>query len=231
MTTTYPDTSATFEAAEGVYAPQADSLLLIEALEQTRLAPGRRVLDLCTGTGVVALAAAQQGAASVTAFDICPRAVACTRANATAMGLAVDARLGSWSHALGCRPYDLVVANPPYVPIGPATGTERIPVEAGPPCAWNAGADGRLVLDPICEWSWTLLQPGGSMLLVQSEVSDVARSLRMLRSACLHAEVVLVQRIPFGPVMSARAQWLRDTARLHGAGQHEKLVVIRADKR
>jgi hypothetical protein len=40
------------------------------------------------------------------------------------------------------------VCNPPYVPQGP-DDTGAVP-SAGPPLAWNAGADGRLVLDPLC---------------------------------------------------------------------------------
>ncbi|MDQ2627903.1 MAG: 50S ribosomal protein L11 methyltransferase, partial [Actinomycetota bacterium] len=65
----------------GVYAPQQDSHLLVDIMESSGLARRRRVLDLCTGSGVVAIAAAEMGAGSVTAFDICPRAVRCARDN------------------------------------------------------------------------------------------------------------------------------------------------------
>ena len=41
---------------------------------------GRHVMDLCTGTGIAAIAAAELGATSVTAWDICPRAVRCAQA-------------------------------------------------------------------------------------------------------------------------------------------------------
>jgi hypothetical protein len=73
VTTAYPDERDVVVAAEGVYAPQEDSRLLIDVLEKTGLAIGRRVADLCTGSGVVAITAAAQGASAVTAFDICPR--------------------------------------------------------------------------------------------------------------------------------------------------------------
>ena len=102
--------------AEGVYAPQADSRLLIDALLRSGLSPGGRVLDLCTGTGVVAIAAAEMGAPSVTAFDICPLAVHCARSNAELVGVDIDIRLGILTDALSNGPFDVVLCNPPYLP-------------------------------------------------------------------------------------------------------------------
>ena len=61
MTTAYPDERDGVVAAEGVYAPQEDSRLLIDVMEKTGLAMGRRVADLCTGSGVVAITAAAAG--------------------------------------------------------------------------------------------------------------------------------------------------------------------------
>ena len=94
MTTAYPDERDGVVAADGVYAPQEDSRLLIDVMEKTGLAIGRRVADLCTGSGVVAITAAQQGASAVTAFDICARAVRCARVNAVCAGVDVDVHLG-----------------------------------------------------------------------------------------------------------------------------------------
>ncbi|MDY6999998.1 MAG: 50S ribosomal protein L11 methyltransferase, partial [Actinomycetota bacterium] len=74
MTSAYTDFDAP-PIAPQVYPPQQDSQLLIEAMTDAGLAPGARVADLCTGTGVVAVAAAAAGAAQVSAFDICPEAV------------------------------------------------------------------------------------------------------------------------------------------------------------
>ena len=231
MATVFPDLYGTIVADAGVYAPQHDSRLLIDALAQSRVATGRRVLDLCTGSGVVAIAAARQAAAGVIAFDICPRAVRCARANASAAEVDVEVRLGSLTHALAHGPFDVVLCNPPYVPAGPRAHTELIAPNTGPPWAWNAGRDGRLMLDPLCESSSELLVDGGTMLLVQSEVSGIERSLALLRSAGLMAEISLRQRIPFGPVLSARAHWLQSTGRLRANCYDEQIVVIRADKR
>lgn len=230
MTITYPDPIETVVTHPGVYAPQHDSRLLIEAIRKTNLAPGRHVLDLCTGSGVVAVAAAQLGALSVTAFDVCPRAVRCSRANAASAGVQVNAQLGSVTDALAWGHFDLVVCNPPYVPTGPETDSDTIPLEAGPARAWRAGGDGRLVLGPLCAAAPDLLSDGGTMLIVQSEFSDVEQSLVELRARDLDAEILIWQWVPFGPVLTARAEWLESIGWLEEGRREEELVVIRADK-
>ncbi len=229
MTTAYSARSNSLDT-DGVYPPQQDSQLLIDSLWKTGLARGRTVLDVCTGSGVLAIAAAQCGAASVFAFDICPRAVSCSRGNAVYAGVDVDVQEGSWSGALDYAPFDLIVSNPPYVPTPPAGHTNVIPLTAGPARAWDAGADGRLVLDPLCESAAGLLDVGGSLLLVQSALSGVDKSLESLRSTGLQAEVIASQLIPFGPVLSARVGWLEVTGQIERGCRTEELVVIRADK-
>lgn len=189
------------------------------------------MLDLCTGSGAVAIAAAQLGAHSVTAFDICPDAVACATTNAAEAGVRVDARVGMWVDAFLAGPFDMVVSNPPYVPTGPDADMECIPTDVGPATAWNAGMDGRDVLNPICDSASELLTLGGTLLLVQSEFADTEQSLRRLRGGGLRAEVVLSQLIPFGPVLNARANWMESIGMLPVDRREEEIVVIRAEKR
>lgn len=230
VTAVFQDTAYSVVTPAGVYPPQEDSQLLVDALMNSGLAPGRRVADLCTGSGVVAVAAAMMGAKEVTAFEISPQAVDCAQANAYAAGVSMDVRCGSWTLAKGQAPFDLVTANPPYVPAGPSAQTEAIPSTAGPTQAWNAGLDGRMILDPLCDCAADLLSDGGTLLLVQSALADVTQSLRRLRGCGLRSEVVASQWIPFGPVLTARAQWLEDTGLLPRGQREEQLVVIRADK-
>lgn len=230
MTTAYTDERDTVVAPEGVYAPQEDSQLLLDVIEKTGLAVGTRVADLCTGSGVVAIGAALQGAAEVAAFDICPRAVRCARSNAATVGVDIDVHLGSWARAVEFGPFDLVVSNPPYVPHDPAADDASIPVHAGPPRAWNAGPDGRLVLDPLCAAAPSLLADGGTLLIVHSEFSGPRQSLAGLAAAGLDAEVIAYQWIPFGPVLTARAPYLEEAGLLEPGRREEELVVIRADK-
>jgi len=217
-------------ALEGVYAPQEDSQFLIDVMEKTGLARGRRVADLCAGTGVVGIAAGEQGAVQVTAFDVCQRSVRCARMNASSAGVDVDVHLGSWARAAEFGPFDLVVCNPPYVPHDPDAPCAPISSDVGSARAWDAGRDGRLVLDPLCAAVPDLLAPGGTFLLVQSEFAVPRQTLAALAEAGLDAEVVAYQWIPFGPVLESRAAWLEDTGRLEPGRREEELVVIRAQR-
>jgi len=85
--------------------------LCLEALERY-IRPGMRVLDVGTGSGILALAAARLGAASVLALDISSVAVEAAQANVRANGLEerITVRLGSLEESSNAR-YDLVVAN------------------------------------------------------------------------------------------------------------------------
>ena len=138
--------------------------------------------------------------------------------------------LGSWARAVEFGPYDLVVCNPPYVPHDPERRRPAPHVDIGPARAWDAGIDGRLVLDPLCAAAPQLLADGGTLLLVQSEFAGSRETLAALASAGLDAEVVAYQWIPFGPVLTSRAQWLEETGRLEPGRREEELLVIRADK-
>ncbi|MBB2989208.1 release factor glutamine methyltransferase [Mycolicibacterium iranicum] len=228
MTSAYTEFDAT-DAAVEVYPPQEDSQLLIDAMLAAGLAPGARVADLCTGSGVVAVAAAAAGAAKVTAFDICPKAVQRTRSEALAAGVEVDVHRGSWARAVEFGPFDVVLANPPYVPQLPVDDRDAIPSEAGPSRAWDAGPDGRLILDPLCAAAPLLLEEGGTMLVVHSECSNVQRTVSAFRDQGMQAEVAAQQLIPFGPVMTQRAPWLRRVGLLGRNSQQERIVVVRAD--
>jgi release factor glutamine methyltransferase len=229
LTTAYNDWELPV-VADGVYPPQEDSQLLIDVMAQTGLARKRRVVDLCTGSGVVAVAAAEQGASEVAAFDICPRAVHFARQQVSVAGVDVDVHLGSWARAAEFGPFDVVVCNPPYVPHDPRIDGLDLPSDVGPARAWDAGHDGRLVLDPLCASMRDLLAEGGTMLLVQSEFAQPRMTLAALASSGLDAEILAWEWIPFGQVLSARAQWLEDTGRLEPGRREEELVVIRADR-
>ena len=209
---------------DGVYAPQEDSWLLSGVLEASGLAEGRRVLDICTGSAVLALAAARLGAREALAFDLCPAAVECASGNAAASGLPVEVRLGTLQDAVRHGPFDLVVTNPPYVP------STLPPAGTGPDRAWDAGADGRVVLDELCALAPRLIVPGGALLLVQSEFSAPRRTVQMLTDSGFIAHTAARQMIDFGPVMTARADELEASGLLEPGRRTEELVVIRAHR-
>jgi Ribosomal protein L11 methyltransferase (PrmA) len=76
VTTTFFSDRVHIAAAPGVYAPQHDSHLLIDVLEQMGRIQGRTAVDLCTGSGVVAIAAARLGAAGPLRYRRADRSVA-----------------------------------------------------------------------------------------------------------------------------------------------------------
>jgi release factor glutamine methyltransferase len=138
-----------------VYAPQDDTALLAEALHEEALPPRAQVLDVGTGSGALALAAARRGA-DVTAVDVSRRAVCTARLNAFLTRLPVRNRRGNLFGPVHDRTYDLILANPPYVPV---PHTRRSP--RGRSRAWDAGHDGRLLLDRVCRDAPPLLDSGG----------------------------------------------------------------------
>ncbi|PPK71234.1 methyltransferase [Actinokineospora auranticolor] len=202
----------------GVYRPQEDTRLLASVAADYPAPFGTRVLDLCTGTGALALAAATVGAGAVTAVDISRSAVWSAKANAWWHRLPVQVHRMSFLD-MANRRFDLVLANPPYVP----ARVDRDP-------RWDAGFDGRSLLDPLCDAAPGLLTETGTMLLVHSAVSGVDATLDRLRSGGLRGDVVARQRVPFGPVMRARARSLEHAGLIEPGTRHEDLVVVRASR-
>lgn len=205
----------------GTYPAQGDTRLLTRTLVDLDLAAGRDVLDVCTGGGALALAAARAGARSVTAVDLSFRSVLTARANAALAGVPVDVRRGDLFEPVRGRRFDLVLANPPYVP----AATDRLP-RHGPGRSWDAGVDGRAVLDRICDDVHRVLAPGGHLLLTQSALADTERTVERVTAAGLQARVVARAPEPFGPVMRRRAELLRSRGLLLPDQDHEELVVV-----
>lgn len=210
----------------GVYPPQADTGLLADALRREDVAPGGRVLDLGTGTGVLAVEAAREGAAHVTAVDISARAVTAARVNALLRGLGVvDVVRGDLTRPVRDRRFDLILGNLPYVPS--AAPAERLPSGARG-VAWDAGHDGRALIDRVCRDAPPLLVPGGVLLVVHSAMCGVGLTLRRLAAAGVRARVTARRRVPFGPVLRSRADWLESRGLIRPGEREEELVVIRA---
>lgn len=205
----------------GVYPPQTDTRLLGRAMRREGVADGTDVLDLGTGSGVLAVEAARLGG-RVTAVDISWRALATAWFNSRLNGETVQVRHGDLASAVPGHRFDLVVTNPPYVP-----APHGVP-PAGPARAWDAGADGRVLIDRICDAAPTVLRPTGTLLIVHSHLCGVDDTLARLARTGMHAEVVDRARLPFGRVLRSRLVWLRERGLAPDDEPTEELVVIRA---
>ena len=206
----------------GVFSPRSDSWMLAAAIA-LEAPEGKSVLDLCCGSGVIGIAAARAGAGPVTAVDISRRAVLTARLNARRNGVRVRGRRGRLFDAVGSERFDFIVSNPPYVPAPdggiPARGPER---------AWDAGRDGRVLLDEICAQAPRHLRPGGAILLVHSSLIGVEPTLEALAAGGLEPTVRERHEGPLGPLMKERATMLQERGLLDADQETEEVVVIRA---
>jgi release factor glutamine methyltransferase len=204
----------------GVYRAEGDTSMLTDVMCEGGFALDRDVLDVGTGSGALAIAAARAGAATVTAVDVSLRSVATTWLNARLHGAAVTVCRGDLFAPVVGRRFGLVVANPPYVP----AATARLPRHRTARC-WDAGPDGRALLDRICGGVPRVMAPDGEVLLVHSAVCDTGLTLDALDRAGLVPRVLAKATVPFGPVMRARAALLESRG-LIGPGQREEELVV-----
>ena len=205
----------------GVFQPHSDARLLAAAMRERGLARGARVLELFAGSGAIAVAAAREGAREVTAVDVSRRALASTWVNARRNGVRVRVRRGDLFAPVGGERFDLILANPPYVP----SADDALP-RSGAARAWEGGGDGRLLLDRLCAEAPARLAPGGTLLLVQSSVCGERATLERLAAAGLDAQRVAAQRGPLGPLMRERAPLLEARGLLAPGRREEQLLVL-----
>jgi methylase of polypeptide subunit release factors len=126
----------------------------------------RRVLDVGTGSGILALAAARAGAANVVAADINPNAALNAAENARANGLGerVNAICSNLLAALAPRPiFDVILSNPPKHAGEPKDLTDR---------GWHAGPAYRDI-STLFEQARARLKPGGRLYVMVSSDSDL----------------------------------------------------------
>lgn len=170
----------------GVLIPRPETEVLVDAvLEELDGAELPRVLDLCTGTGCIALSVAGEHPDTVViATDISPKAVALAERNSRALGL------GGWVDVLECDlasgvvpefegTFDVLVSNPPYIPT--AVLAQEVPSEVRdfePALALDGGDDGLDIFRRILELAPRMLKAGGMLACELYEGAlDVAAEL------------------------------------------------------
>jgi release factor glutamine methyltransferase len=211
-------------APPGVYRPRSDTALLAANFPEIGGGGDVTALDLCTGTGALALHAARRGL-RVTAVDACRRAVLAARLNARLNRLPLRVLRGDLFAPVARERFDLVLANPPYLPTPPPAAARRLRRRSR---AWDAGPDGRAILERICAGCADHLRPGGRLLLVQSSLAGTEPTLAALERAGLEARVAVEEEGPLGPIAAERAGYLESRGLLAPGARGERLVVIAA---
>ena len=114
----------------GVFRPLSDTWLLARAAREH--APSGRILELCAGPAFAGIAAARQTGAHLTTVDVSRRARVNARINARLNDVRIDARRGDLFDAVAGETFDLILANPPYLPGAPPPAPRRRPVRRTP---------------------------------------------------------------------------------------------------
>ena len=149
---------------------------------------GKRVVDVGTGSGILALAAARAGAENVIAADINPNAVLTATENARANGVddRVNALCSNLLSALAPRPlFDVILSSPPK-----HAGKPRDLADRG----WHAGPRYHDIAD-LFDQSRERLKPGGRLYVMVSSDSDLDLFSSFIATAGLQAQLVAERTI------------------------------------
>ncbi|MEZ6049328.1 MAG: peptide chain release factor N(5)-glutamine methyltransferase [Planctomycetaceae bacterium] len=175
--------SLKFKVSHDVLIPRPDTeTLVMEGLDLSRKFLKPRVLELCTGSGCVAVAfAANHLNARVVATDISPAAlsIAAENANQHKVSDRIEFKEGDLFQAVqGMQgKFDLIMSNPPYVTTGELNELEADVVKYEPHLALDGGADGLDLVRKIIRQAVEYLNPEGH-LLIEMDPAQVEATLK-----------------------------------------------------
>jgi len=151
------------EVGPGVFVPRPETEVLAGwAIEHARSVTAPVVVDLCTGSGAIALAVIDEvPSAQVHAVELDERAFGWAQRNLSGTG--ADLRLGDAADAFPDLDgtVDVVVANPPYIPLDAWESVAPEARDHDPSLALWSGADGLDAMRFVERAAWRLLKPGG----------------------------------------------------------------------
>ncbi len=178
-----------FRVGPAVLVPRPETELLVEAAIAA-LPRGGALLDLCTGSGCIAVSVAlSRPDARVVATEISPEALAVARENAGTLGAGVEFLEGDLDGPIPAgERFDVIVANPPYIPSGEIAGLAR-EVRREPVIALDGGVDGMDLLRRIVSCAPSRLRPEGLLCLEIHESHATALPALCLAAGFATAEV------------------------------------------
>jgi release factor glutamine methyltransferase len=178
-----------FRVTPATLVPRPETELVVEAA-LALLPPGGAALDLCTGSGCIAISMAlARPDARVVATEISPEALAVARENAAALGAKVELLEGDLFEPLAAGDrFDVVISNPPYVPTGEIAGLSR-EVRREPRIALDGGEDGLDPLRRIVSGAPSRLRPDGLLCAEMHESHELALPALCVAAGFATAEV------------------------------------------
>ncbi len=155
-----------YEVTPFVLIPRIDTERLIEesiAIVKSKTSP--RVLELCTGSGAVAISIALEAEVAVTATDLSKEALKVARRNVERHSAPVTLADGDMFAAIGDETYDVIIANPPYIPTRDIAMLDVEVKDYEPMLALDGGEDGLDYYRRIARDLDKHLAPQGVLLL------------------------------------------------------------------
>jgi len=178
-----PDPDIKIEVDEGVYEPSEDTYLLLESV---CVAKGERVLEVGTGSGIIALNCAKAGA-RVVASDISEEAVANAKSNSMKNGIGLDVRRSDLFGGLEGR-FDAIIFNPPYLASDVGPEDARL----------SGGTSGSELSIRFLDEVGGVLNPGGRVYLLTSSLSSrdvIARAKELYKVECVGSKDLFFERL------------------------------------
>lgn len=178
----------------GVFVPRPETEALLEwALVQARHEPPAVAVDLCSGSGALAIALAHElPTVRVHALELSDEALIWLRRNVSAQPARVAERIvvhqadvtdrAAVVTAVGAACADLVVSNPPYIPAGAAAGLDPEVREHDPHRALFGGPDGMSVIEPMTAAIAAIARPGAAVGIEHDDATG-DRVVRVLMAA------------------------------------------------
>jgi release factor glutamine methyltransferase len=153
-----------FRVTPDVLIPRPETEHVVEVALKV-VCDARRILDVGTGSGALAVTLQLETGAAAFATDISPAAVAVAAGNAVRHGTCVDFVVCDLLSAIADRSVDLIVSNPPYVPLGTKEGLQREVRDWEPHVALFAGENGTELYERIAADATRVLRPGGWLIM------------------------------------------------------------------
>ncbi len=178
---------------EDVYESGEDSFLLADNLPDVK---GKKVLDVGTGSGILAIEAAKKGG-RVVAVDVNPDAIKTARESALKDDVKIDFRVSDLFSNVPEK-FDVILFNPPYLPYEDRFD-ENAPI-------WCGGKTGREVIERFAKEAPTHLNPKGMVAIVFSSITGIEEVQKIFERSGFSTKIVAEEKVPFEMLVVLHAQ-------------------------